>query len=126
MASSIAVVVSGQIVVHSESLKSSSVTFPRNERSETGRPNWSDSVNPGAGRPDSAEPGSNEGFNASAFDGDAGRDESPTTSTAASAATPTSAASAGHHFADARRASGADAAGAVPARRTPAPASQRA
>ena len=38
-ASTIAVVVSGQIVVHSESLKARITTLPRNDRSETGLPN---------------------------------------------------------------------------------------
>ena len=64
LASTIAVVVSGQIVVHSESLKARITTRPRKECSETGRPNWSVSVKSGAG-PDSGVPGSRYGLRAS-------------------------------------------------------------
>ena len=64
-ASSIAVVVSGQIVVHSESLNARITTLPRKSCSDTGWPNWSVSVKSGAG-PDSAVPGSRYGFVASA------------------------------------------------------------
>ena len=47
-AATIAVVVSGQIVVHSESLKARITTWPRKERSDTRAPNWSMRVKSGA------------------------------------------------------------------------------
>ena len=47
---SMAVVVSGQMVVHSGSLKESTTTLPRMELSETRLPNWSVSEKPGRPR----------------------------------------------------------------------------
>src|SRR5579884_588178 len=60
-ACSSAVVVSGQMVVHFGSLKETTTTLPRNERSDTRLPNWSVSVKPGAA-PLSRVPGSSCGF----------------------------------------------------------------
>src|SRR5206468_11015866 len=54
-------VVSGQIVVHSGSLKERTTTLPRSERKETRLPNWSVSVNAGAAAL-SGTPGSRFGF----------------------------------------------------------------
>ena len=65
LASSIAVVVNGHTVVHSESLNARMTTLPRNECSETGCPNWSASEKSGA-TPDTGVPGSRSGFVASA------------------------------------------------------------
>src|SRR4051794_13207707 len=56
-----AVVVSGQIVVHSGSLNETTTTLPRSERSETRLPNWSVRVKPGAAA-SSATPRSRFGF----------------------------------------------------------------
>ena len=50
------------MVVHSESLKSKNTTLPRYALSEIDRPASSLRVKPGAGRPDSAVPGSSEGL----------------------------------------------------------------
>jgi hypothetical protein len=63
-ASTIAVVVRGQMVVHSESLKARITTFPRNDRSEICLPNWSASAKPGAWA-DKLVPGSRSGLFAS-------------------------------------------------------------
>lgn len=65
LASNIAAVVSGHSVVHSESSNASSTTLPRNDRKDTGSPNWSLSVKLGAGR-SNAVPGSNSGLLANA------------------------------------------------------------
>src|SRR5450755_3229457 len=51
-------VVSGQIVVHSESVKARITTLSRNWLSDTGWPNWLTSRNPGAASPPSGVPGS--------------------------------------------------------------------
>src|SRR6476646_5411456 len=56
-----AVVVSGQIVVHSGSLNETTTTLPRSDRNETRLPNWSVSVKPGATAL-SGTPGSRFGF----------------------------------------------------------------
>jgi AcrR family transcriptional regulator len=89
-ASTIAVVVRGQIVVHSESLKARITTLPRNDRSETCLPNWSVSANPGAW-PDRLVPGSSSGLFASVPDVPAPLDVSsvPATRITATAATAT-------------------------------------
>ena len=93
-ACSSAVVVSGQIVVHSGSLKETTTTLPRNERSETRWPNWSVSVNPGA-TPFSGVPGSSSGFATVGVPdttGLAGAPEDRTTEMAAPMPTPTASA----------------------------------
>src|SRR5438552_3691612 len=61
LAWSSAVVVSGQIVVHSGSLNETTTTLPRSEPNETRLPNWSVSVKPGA-MALSRTPGSSRGF----------------------------------------------------------------
>src|SRR6185437_9325407 len=55
-------VLSGQIVVHSESTNARTTAWPRNWRSETGAPNWLVSVKPGAAVPGRRVPGSTSGF----------------------------------------------------------------
>src|SRR4051812_22366464 len=60
-ACSSAVVVSGQMVVHSGSLNERTTTLPRSERNDTRLANWSVSVKPGATAL-SAAPGSSCGF----------------------------------------------------------------
>ena len=55
-------VVSGQIVVHSESVNARMTTLPRNWLRDIGWPNWLTSRNPGAARPPSEDPGSRSGL----------------------------------------------------------------
>ena len=55
-------VLSGQIVVHSESTKARTTALPRNWLSETREPNWLVSVKPGAAVPGRRVPGSTSGF----------------------------------------------------------------
>jgi hypothetical protein len=61
LAWSMAVVVSGQMVVHSGSLNERTTTLPRSERNETRSPNWSVSLKLGATALSRA-PGSRFGF----------------------------------------------------------------
>src|SRR6266550_792292 len=62
LASSMLCVVSGQIVVHSESSNASMTTLPRNWLSDIGWPNWLRSRRSGAGLPPSEDPGSRLGL----------------------------------------------------------------
>jgi transposase len=59
-------VVSGQMVVHCESVNARITTLPRNWRSDIGWPNWLTSRKPGAGPPLSEVPVSRSGFAAAA------------------------------------------------------------
>jgi len=54
-------VVSGQMVVHCESVNARMTTLPRNWRSDVGWPNWLTSRKPGAGCAPSEVPGSGPG-----------------------------------------------------------------
>src|SRR6185437_13412837 len=104
LASSMLCVVSGHIVVHSESSKASMTTLPRNWLSDIGWPNWLTSLKSGAGLSPSEVPRSRLGFSSAAafaefaWEGaepcDAGAcdpdDEQPATASAAATAAPAS------------------------------------
>lgn len=88
---------SGHTVVHRLSTNASTTTLPWNCRSETGVPDWSVRVNPGAGVPGRLVPGSTSGFRFAALASArlAGGEPDPPPDVAASTVTRTAAHSTG-------------------------------